>query len=155
MEAPWLIRWISTILWTLPAPTEHWAAIVTSLVWPGVLLFLVLRFRLFIRQILTTLVARIKTDHIKVGPFELTPGSAIVALDPEATDESTEHYEPADVHRIEAMFEFMSNEEGEVKVLDWLSDNLGGGVDVDDFLTLPAHANDRARACAEIEGLDL
>ncbi|PDH65698.1 MAG: hypothetical protein CNE89_11040 [Sphingomonadaceae bacterium MED-G03] len=148
-------KYVAKILWTLPAPTETWADIVGHIAWPIVVVFLVLRFRIFIRSILSTLLDRLKTDDVKVGVFEITKGSTVINLDPQSTEESTFSLEPEDVQRIESIFEFMATDEGAYQVIDWVNNRFGEEFDIEDFLTLPDYANDREEAFNEIGGLKL
>lgn len=155
MEVPWIIRWVSAILWTLPAPTDSWVELVAALAWPAVAIFTMLRFRLFIRQFLYTLLNRFKTDHVKTPLFELTPNAPVYVLDPDEVDESTEHFSSDDIQRVEAIFEFIAKPAGYFALEKWLNEKFSGALDIEDFVTDPTYANERALAFNEIEGLKI
>lgn len=138
--------WTGKVLWAIPAPTDTWAAIIGSLAWPGVLLFLVIRYRRYLRSFLDTIATRLQTDHVKLGPFEFTPKSEVIALDPEDVDESTEHYDPADIERIERLFEFISDASGFGKLRAWVNENVEDALNIGNFLTDPDYATHREEA---------
>lgn len=146
MEPPAFIVWISTVLRTLPGPTDAWADIIGHLAWPSVALILVFRFRRFLRAFLDTIADRLTRDHFKLGPFELTPNSEVVVLDPDEADESTFAYDGSDIERIEALFEFISDQAGYVTLAEWLDKNSDVELEVGDFITTPRYANMRERA---------
>ncbi|MBT2246181.1 hypothetical protein [Sphingobium sp. BHU LFT2] len=154
-HAPYIVKWIAEILWTIPAPTQTWADILGHMAWPAVTVFLVFRFRISIRRMLNILIERFKTDHVKTPLFELTPNSQVMVLDPDEVDESTDHYESADIQRIEAIFAFIGTEDGWEKISRWINQNFGQTLDIEDFVTSPDHAKDRERAFIEIEGLEI
>ncbi|MBY0519935.1 MAG: hypothetical protein K2P79_05865, partial [Sphingomonas sp.] len=141
---------IAAVLRTIPAPTETWASIIGHLAWPAVTLFLIVRFRAYLRLILDTLVSRLPHDNLKFGPFEMTANSEIYVLDPDEADESTYRYETEDIQRIERLFEFISKTENYDKLRSWLNQNVDRKLDVGDFLTLPTYANERQRAVTEL-----
>lgn len=85
----------------------------------------------------------------------MTPNSEVWSLDPATVNDSTFPFESADIQRIEAIFEFMSTDSGEMAVRQWVNQNLPYGLDIDDFITLPQYANYRERAFNEIEGMRL
>lgn len=153
MDVPASIVWISKVLRTLPSPTGNWVALIDALVWPVVVVFLVLRFRRFLRLFLDTLLERFQTDHIKTPLFELTPGSPVVFLDPVKVDESTEDFSPDDIQRIERIFESLDEPEGFSRIDAWLNEKYRGALSVEDFATDPKYANAREAAFTEIEGL--
>jgi len=138
--------WTGKVLWAIPAPTDTWASIIDSLAWPSVLLFLVIRYRRYLRSFLDTIAARLQTDHVKLGPFEFTPKSDVIALDPDDVDESTEHYDPADIERIEALFEFISDASGFGKLRTWVNENVEDALNIGNFLTDPEYATQREEA---------
>jgi hypothetical protein len=147
--------WIGKVLRAIPAPTETWATIISSLVWPAVLIFLVTRYRKFLRIFLDTIASRLQTDHVKLGPFEFTPKSDVIALDPDDVDESTEHYDPQDIQRIERLFEFIADPAGYDRLITWMNEHLGKALDIGDFLTYPEYANQREEAYrAVLEGAE-
>lgn len=154
-NAPYIVQWVAKTLWTIPAPTKSWADIVGHLVWPCLTLFLVLRFRISIRRMLNILIERLKTDHVKTPLFELTPNSQVIVLDPEDVAESTDHYDSDDVQRIEAIFSFIGTDDGWEKISNWVNENYGQALDIEDFVTNPDHAKERERAFREIEGLEI
>jgi hypothetical protein len=155
MQAPWPIRWFANILWTLPAPTETWADIVGHLAWPALVLFLVIRYRIFLRRLSLILVDRLETDHIKFGWFEIRPNDQVIVLDPEDAADSSLQFEPVDIQRIERIFEFINTEENFDVLREWMNKTLGPALDIEEFTTLPAYARERERAFAEVEGLAL
>jgi len=145
--------WIGKVLRAIPAPAETWASIIDSLVWPAVLLFLVIRYRVYLRSFLDTISARLQTDHVKLGPFEFTPKSDVIALDPADVDESTEHYDPQDIERIERLFEFISDASGFGKLSAWVNEHVDDAMEIGDFLTAPEYAIQREEAYrAVVEG---
>jgi hypothetical protein len=146
---------VSDMLRKIPAPTTEWAAIVGHIAWPSVAVFITLRFRIFIRKFLNTLLERIKTDHVKIGLFELTPNSPVMVLDPVDVSESTDHYDSDDIQRIEAIFSFIDTESGWEKISEWVNQNFDPTLDIEDFITHPDHAKERAQAFDDIEGLEI
>lgn len=153
IQAPWVIQWFGELLRAIPAPNEAWASIIGSVVWPALVLFIILRFRAFLRTFLTILLDRLPHDHLKIGMFELRPNDQVLVLDREGADGSTEPLEPADVNRIERIFEFIADDEGLDRLVDWLVATNFEHIDIVDFVTLPQYATERERACNEIEGL--
>lgn len=151
VEAPFVIRWFAAILREIPGPTEQWATIIGSLAWPLVLVLLTIRFRHFIGRFLNTVLDRLGTDRVKFGPFELTPNSQVYSLDPAQAD-PTAGVEPDDVENMETLFEFISDSAGEARLLAWMHQVLGTGVNLVDFLTEATYAAERANAVADLEG---
>lgn len=146
---------VGKILRAIPAPTETWASIISSLAWPVLLIFLVTRYRTYLRSFLDTIAARLQTDHVKLGPFEFTPKSDVIALDPANVDESTEHYDPQDIERIERLFEFIADASGFGRLRAWVDEHLREDLEIGDFLTSPEYATQREeayRAVAEGDG---
>jgi hypothetical protein len=141
-----MLHIISRWFMALPSPTEEWAHIVSALAWPLVLAFFLVRYRGYLRRFLDTVAERLKTDKVKLGPFELTPNSEVIALDPEDAAESTETYAPEDIERIERLFEFIT-EPGEFrKLADWVAQNVDPKLDIGSFLTEPPYATQREQA---------
>jgi len=153
VHAPWVVRWIAAVLNELPSPTESWAAIVDSLVWPLVLLFLVLRFRRFIRHFLWVMADRLERDHVKIGWFEIRANDQVTVLDPSDAGESTLEFSPDDIDRIEGIFAFINDAENFDRLKAWLNQTYGGALEIESFLTLPAYANQRELAYTQVEGL--
>ncbi|API58073.1 hypothetical protein BSL82_01155 [Tardibacter chloracetimidivorans] len=153
--APLVARWIGSFLRAIPGPSEAWADIVGHLAWPVVAVFLVYRFRRYLRVFLGTIANRLQTDHIKIGTFEFTPNSPVWVLDPDEVDESTFAFDGDDVRRIEAIFEFVGQNDGYHKVMKWLNQATTGSLKLEDFVTRPEYATLRARAFREIEGLSI
>ena len=152
-QAPWLARWMGALLREIPAPNDSWAEIVGHLVWPLLALFLVFRFRRFLSIFLLTMANRMCTDHVKFGWFEIRPNDQVIVLDPKDAAESTLQFDPLDIQRMERLFEFIDDDENFERLVKWVETNLGPNVDLEDFLTLPKYANDRARAFEQVEGL--
>lgn len=90
---------------------------------------------------------------MKIGWFELRPNDQILALDPNASDQSTVHLEPADVQRVERIFEFIGSDAGYWRLIQWVNEKVDAELDIEDFIMMPEYANERERAFAEIEGL--
>lgn len=153
IQAPWVVQWLGEVLRTIPGPDEAWASIIGSLVWPALVLFIILRFRVFLRSFLTILLDRLPHDHLKIGMFELRPNDQVLVLDREDAGGSTEPFEPADVNRIERIFEFIADDEGLDRLVEWLVATNFEHIDIVDFVTLPQYAAERERAWNEIEGL--
>lgn len=153
IEIPVAVYWFADVLRTIPAPNDAWAEIIGSIVWPALILFLVLRFRTFIRRFLTILADRLPHDHVKIGMFELRPNDQVVVLDHAKASESTEPYESEDVYRIERIFEFAADANGYARLVEWLRSANLTDIDVVDFVSLPEYALERLRAWNEIEGL--
>ena len=149
MTAPDWALWIGATLRAIPAPTESWAKIISALAWPALAAFFVLRYKNFVRNFLTTIADRLERDHLKLGLFEMTPNSEVIALDPDDADESTEHYTPEDITLIERLFEFISEPSGYGKLHEWLGENLPN-VNMSDFLTEPAYSANRISASAQL-----
>lgn len=153
IEAPFVVQWIAEALWTIPSPNEAWANIIGDVVWPALALFVILRFRVFIRRFLNILADRLPHDHVKIGMFELRPNDQVLVLDSDAASDSTEAFDPADVHRIERIFEFTADDEGFFRLVEWLETSNLSQIDVVDFVTLPQYAEERERAWSEVKGL--
>jgi hypothetical protein len=153
VAVPWFVRWIAAVLRALPGPTEAWADIVGHLAWPLVLVFLVLRFRRFLKLVLTTVADRVQTDHLKLGWFEIRHDDQIIVLDPQSVRESTLSIDEKDVGRIERLFEFIDDARNFDTLALWVARNVEEAADIEDFLTQPIHANSRERAFSEVEGL--
>lgn len=153
VAAPWLIRWLAAILLTLPGPTTAWAALIGHIAWPGVTVFLVTRYRNFLRGYLLILADRLQTDDVKLGPFEMRARDPVISLDPRQPDASTEEYDSEDVNRIERMFEFIANDSGLERLQDWMANAVGTETIFDDFLTAPEYATQRKQAFEQVEGL--
>lgn len=151
MTVPDSVQWVSAVLLAIPAPTEHWASIIGSLAWPGVVVFLVFRFRKYLKSYLETIAERLRRDHVKIGPFELTPNSDVIPLDPEEADTSTEHYEPEDIERIEKIFEFIAETANMRKLEEWVESEVGSSVEIADFVTFPEYAKQREQAVGELK----
>ena len=141
------------MLWTIPGPTEAWASIIGHVAWPSVTLFLILRYKTFLRRYLTTIADRLETDHVKFGWFEVRAQDQVIVLDPAKADKSSTSYDSDDVNRIERMFEFIADNGGFEALRQWAATAVGTGVDFDDFLTGPEYATQRAKAFAEVKGL--
>lgn len=141
------------MLRTIPAPNEAWASIIGSVVWPALALFIILRFRAFIRRFLTILLDRLPHDHLKIGIFELRPNDQVLVLDRDGVAESTEPLKPADVNRIERIFEFIADADGFDRLVEWLATADLAHIGIVDFVTLPQYEVLRERAWNEIEGL--
>ena len=139
-------RWIGEVMRAIPGPTDEWARVIGSLAWPGVALYLVTRYRGFLRHFLETIATRLRTDHVKIGMFEMTPNSDLIALDPAFVNQSTEHYEPADIERIERLWEFISEPDGYDKLVTWMNEELDETLDMVEFLTEPRYATQRESA---------
>jgi hypothetical protein len=153
-QAPWAIRWVAAVLRALPGPTDAWADIVGHLAWPLLIFFLVLRFRWFLRSFLYTVLDRAKRDHMKLGPFEFSPHEdELIVLDQTDFNESTGSFEAADIARIERLFEFVDDPEGLKGLTDWLNAKFGADASIENFLTSPKYASERAIAFDEVEGL--
>lgn len=153
-QAPWIVRWIAALLRALPGPTDAWADIIGHLAWPLVILFLVLRFRWFLRNFLFTILDRAKRDHMKLGPFEFSPHEdELLVLDEREFEESTSSFDAADIQRIERLFEFIDEPEGLAQLAEWTEQNLAQHISIENFLTNPTYASERAKAFDEIEGL--
>ncbi len=116
-------------------------------------MFLVTRYRRFLRLYLMILADRLQTDHVKVGPFEIRGHDAVISLDPKRAWVSTRDYDSEDINRIERMFEFIADDRGFKLLHVWVAREIGTDVDFDDFLTAPQYATQRLRAFDEVEGL--
>jgi len=145
MEPPELILLIGAVLREIPAPTQSWADIIGHISWPIMVLFLILRFRAFLRTFLQTLADRLVTDDVKIGPFELTANSEVLVLDANELDPSSE-FTGDDVTHIEALFEFMGEKGNEARISQWLNENGLQTLDIVDFLTEAIYADRRAEA---------
>jgi hypothetical protein len=146
MEAPQWADWIGVTLHALPAPTTSWASIIDSLAWPGLLGYLMTRYRRFVKSYLETIADRLQRDHIRIGLFEMTPNSEVIPLDPNSAGESTEDFSAEDLGRIERFFEFISEPSGYASLMEWLNQSRGGTLNVSDFLTTAEYAADREEA---------
>ena len=144
--------YVGRVMRAIPAPTASWASIIGSIAWPGTILFLVIRFRLFLKRFLDTLASRLQTDHFKFGPFEITPNSQVISLDPEHFEESTEDYTPDDIQRMESLFEFISNASGFRRLAAWVNQNVEESLEISDFLTDQKYATERERAYQALVG---
>lgn len=151
MQTPEIVTWIADVLWALPAPTESWANIIGSLAWPCTTLFVVVRFRRYIRNFLNTLSERLVTDHVKLGPFELTPNSEVIRLDGK-DDDLDSGYSVDDQANIELLFEFISEPANDAKLQLWLNEKLGRELSLVDFLTEEPYAEARDRAVSDLMG---
>lgn len=158
ITAPWVIKWIGVVLREIPAPTSAWADLVGALAWPVVALFLVFRFRWFLRRFLLILASRAQTADVRLGPFELTGGfDKVLVLDPNEAEASSPSVDSTDVQRIERIFEVADGSEEELwaRLIDWwvsVSDETSEFVD---FLESPDYVEYRERAFNEVEGLTL
>lgn len=153
IEAPWLVQWVAEVLRTIPSANEAWASIIGSLAWPTFALFVLLRFRFFIRHYLEVLADRLETDHVKLGIFELRPNDQILVLEKNSATASTEQLEAADVDRIERIFEFIADTAGLAYIEEWLKRSNLAHIEIVDFLTLSKYAQEREKAWNAIEGL--
>lgn len=153
IEAPWIVQWIAEVLRTIPSPNDAWASIIGSLAWPTLALFVLLRFRFFIRHYLKILADRLETDHVKLGIFELRPNDQILVLEKNSATASTEQLEAADVDRIERIFEFIADAPGLSYLEEWLKKAELAHIEIEDFLTLARYAKEREMAWNEFEGL--
>ncbi len=153
IEAPWIVQWVSEVLRTIPSANEAWASIVGSLAWPALALFMLLRFRFFIRRYLEILAHRLETDHVEFGIFKLRPNDEVIVLEKDSATASTERLDAADVDRIEQIFEFIADAAGLAELEDWLKRADLTHIDIVDFLTLPRYAPERELAWNAIEGL--
>lgn len=152
--APDAVRWFGAVLREIPGPTDGWAEIVSSAWWPLLILLLAFWFRRHLQSILATLAERMRTDNVRFGIFELTSNADVIVLDPADAGESTDVFDPADIHRIERMFEFISaTDDGLERLQDWLNQSGAETLDVVELLELPIYAPLRERAFAEVEGL--
>ncbi len=152
-QAPWLARWIGAFLREIPAPNDSWAEIIGHIAWPTLALFLIFRFRRFLSTLLLAIADRIRTDHVKIGWFEIRPNDQVIVLDAEEAAESTLELDPSDIQRIERMFEFLDDGDNFWRLVKWIETDVSQTVDIEDFLTLPIYASDRARAFEQVEGL--
>lgn len=145
MQAPASVQWISDVLRTLPGPTDAWAEIVGHLAWPTVVVFLVFRFRRYLRIVLNTIADRLVTDHVKLGPFELTPNSEVIVLDGTEPDADSP-YSGDDLDNIERLFEFIGAKDGLDKLDGWIAANLNDRPSVVEMLTTPSYSEARVQA---------
>lgn len=153
VHAPWIIRWIAAVLYSLPGPTEAWASIIDTLIWPLVVLFLIFRFRIFLRHYLWVMADRLERDHVKLGWFEIRAQDQVTVLDPSVSGESTLSFQPDDIDHVERIFEFIADSANFSKLSEWVENTYGKDVDLEDFLTNPSYANHRAQAFRQVEGL--
>lgn len=151
MNAPYVVRWVACILWAIPAPTAAWASIIGSLAWPITIAVLIFRFRRYIRIFLNTVADRLVTDHVKIGPFELTPNSQVIRLDGDDTPDDSE-YAPDDLHRMEQLFEFIADPSGDDRLRSWVGQRFNSELELVEFLMDPAYADDRAQAVRDLIG---
>lgn len=150
MEPPWIIQWIASVLNGLPSPTSAWADIVGHLVWPLALVFLIVRFRLYLKRILDTITSRMTTDDFKIGPFEMTANSQVLVLDPDGGQATALGDALDDIDHIDRLLEFIADVDGLAKLKMWVGDKVGTGVDMEDFVTEPTYASDRKDAVAAL-----
>lgn len=153
IEAPWIVQWVAEVLRTIPSANEAWASIVGHLAWPALALFVLLRFRFFIRRYLEILSDRLETDHVEFGIFKLRPNDQVIVLEKDSATDSTERLDAGDVDRIEHIFEFISDAAGLEYLEEWLKRADLTHIDIVDFLTLPQYAHERELAWNAIEGL--
>lgn len=145
MEPPDFVIWLGAVLREIPAPTQSWADIIGHIAWPGVVLFLIIRFRIYLRTFLQTIADRLVTDDVKIGPFELTANSEVLVLDADEIDPGGE-FTGDDVTHIEALFEFIADKGNETRIFQWLNENGLHTLDIVDFLTEAIYAEPRAKA---------
>lgn len=145
MQAPAAVRWIAEVLRTLPGPTDAWAEIIGHLAWPIVVIFLVFRFRRYLRIVLNTIADRIETDHVKLGWFELTPNSEVIVLDGAEADEDSA-YTAQDLENIERLFEFIGESDGLDNLAAWIAANVNEMPSVVEMLTKPSYSEAREQA---------
>lgn len=149
----WVLR-AGLEIFCAPFPRRQNPGQPSSAIWPG-------HFsscfwytaRSFLGSFLWTLADRIKTDHVKLGWFEIRPNDEVLVLDPQNVGESTNEFDPADIQRIERMFEFIETEANFARLNEWGGTEIGIDVDIEDFLTLPVYASERAQAFERVEGL--
>jgi hypothetical protein len=137
---------IHRILESIPGPTDNWTAIVGHLAWPLLVLFVILRFSRELSQLIEVLADRVRNDTIRWGSAEITKNTNVVTLDPAAAGNSTDEYEPDDIDTVEKLFELMATEDGYIMLSKWVGDHMGSALAIDNFLTLPKYASERAAA---------
>jgi hypothetical protein len=138
---------IRSFLMSIPGPTDNWAAIVGHLAWPVFGLISIWLFRDILNKVGEILADRLRHSNIRVGQLEITSNAEVVNLDKSAVELGQEPYAPDDIDKIERLFEFIAEEGGFVALSKWVADNMGPAMDIDNFLTLPDYASDRAAAC--------
>lgn len=141
----WVLRTVAGWLRALPAPTEHWAAMISALGWPTAILAVAYLLRGPLRVAANHLARRMEKDRIKVAGFlEIDAATSVIDL-----DQSARH-----VKIIEDMWEFVgASDENWESVVSWISRNVGPSLEMEDFLSETAFASLREKAYMEmIEG---
>jgi hypothetical protein len=145
MQAPYVIRWIASILLALPAPNASWASIIGDIAWPLTVTVLVFRFRKYLRNFLETLLDRLATDNVKTPWFEFSAKADVNNLDP-ASGSTDFNASGSDVANVEKLFEFIGANDGWDRLASWLFDNDLKDLPMEDFLTGPEYASQRNTA---------
>ena|GEM_PF-3847432 len=135
----------------LPAPTEEWASIIGSLAWPLVIVFLVLRFRIFLRAFLEAIAERLPHDDLEFGAFKMSKHTRVVSLAEDDSDGSaSEIHDQEKRRRIETLFEVLGTDDGAEALVRWIVENMPRDIDIEDFLTNDLYDNQRAQALAAL-----
>lgn len=135
------VQWFADILWTIPAPTEQWAAIIGHLAWPVTIGWIVVRFRHSLRRLIEVLIVRFKRDDIGIANvLTVTRNSKVVPLDPSGEDGTS------DAAITESLLEFISDKGNVPRVNEWLNENGRSALNVREFITQTEYADLRQRA---------
>lgn len=134
---------VGDALRAIPAPTQYWAAIISAVAWPGVVLFVTVRYRGSISRILTILIDRLGRDEISIGGVKLTPKTSLIPLDSRDAGSATEPYSPDDVSLIETILEYVADEANFTAMEAWMKHNMPPGTLPPDLLTAPGYATKR------------
>ncbi|MEO6717096.1 MAG: hypothetical protein ABIM50_07590 [Novosphingobium sp.] len=154
-----LLQTISAWFYALPAPTQHFATVLSAWAWPSVVLIIAYFLRNNLGKIAEALAERMRSDHIKVGNFlEMTRNTNVIPLDEDAVADEIGHFGASgvvtsDVKVIERILEFVGEGEANAyRLMDWIAANVDPNLDPVDFLGEPHFANDRKAAYNSLIG---
>lgn len=142
------LEMIGAWLRALPAPTEHWAAILSAWAWPISALLIVYALRKPVKAAADRLAKRFEKDNIELGNWlKVSSDTSITTLDQDAVTEESGTPEAADVKLVEGLLEYAGeSDEKAMALLRWIESHAGLLVDPEDFLTEPQFAEQRQLA---------
>lgn len=155
-DAPFLLnalRIVAGWLEAIPGPTEHWAAILSSLAWPLAALLIVFWLREPVALAARKLAARFATDDVELGSFLRVTNASLVALDQGSAGTGATTAEARDAATVERLLEFAAeSDENAGKLKDWISAEIGPTFDAEEFLGDERYREHRTRALRAMTG---
>lgn len=156
LGADWVLGSLKIISkWALawPPPNEHFASMIGALGWPIAILWIVWLLRRPLRRAALLLAERMKGDNLKFGGFLEITRTDFNTMDRRV---AVEHVEAApavgqSVDIAESLLEYAGvSDDNAMRLLTWVDENYGSGIDPEAFLTEPEFADARQQAYMEL-----